>query len=284
MLILLAAMREAQAQPAPGTCAGPALYQNGLFKGCGDQLDLPATLFSLVGTGTRWTLNPNINVTMLGACIGAATSFCGTVDLTGKTVTVGTGGALAASGTGSVTANHVTALPMIQPLPPMASCVAGTASARWDASSATAPLPNCIVGTNTIQPSLDFDDTALEAVQQTWTLASDWVASTGVVVDFRWLGANTTNAVRWCAQVSCVADGATNDPTWNAAACVNDTAKGTTLQTNDATVTLSGTGLTNCAASTLLHLKIYRDAADAGDTFVGDARLLAVRVTSFRTF
>src|SRR5262252_359839 len=182
LLLLAVLVRAGQAQPAPGQCVGPQLYQNGVFQGCGDQLDLPATLFSLVGTGTRWTLNPNVNTTFLGACIGTAASLCGTIDMTGKTVTVGTGGSLAAAGTGSVTANHVTALPTVQQFP-VATCVAGTATTRWDQASATAPAPACITGTNTIQPALDFDDTTLEAAQQTGTLAADWVAGTGVVVD-----------------------------------------------------------------------------------------------------
>ena len=74
----------------------------------------------------------------------------------------------------------------------------------------------------------------------------------------------------------CVADAETDDPAFNTASTVTDTAKGTTLQTNDAAIT--GVTVTGCAAGELMHLKIQRDSAHASDTLAATARLVGIEL------
>ena len=71
-------------------------------------------------------------------------------------------------------------------------------------------------------------------------------------------------------------DAETDDPAFNTASTVTDTAKGTTNQTNDAAITT--VTVTGCAAGELMHLKILRDAAHASDTLAATARLIGVEL------
>jgi len=167
---------------------------------------------------------------------------------------------------------------------PAAACVNGTAAAAWDVPTSDAPVAACATGTNTLKGILNFDDgtgTGITApsIQSTFMLPAMWQSGTNVVVDLKWYAAATTNATRWCAQLVCVADAETDDPAFNTAVCVNDTAKGTTLQTNDVSLSLPST---TCSASELLHLKVYRDSDNAADTMTGNASLVGARVTLTR--
>ena len=93
----------------------------------------------------------------------------------------------------------------------------------------------------------------------------------------------STVPAAWAGAVAtiCVADAETDDPAFNTASTVTDAAKGTTNQTNDATVT--GITTTGCAAGELLHLKVFRDSAHASDTLAATARLIGVELTMRRT-
>jgi hypothetical protein len=158
---------------------------------------------------------------------------------------------------------------------PVATCQAGVASAVYGLPSSNAPLPVCdAANTNSVRAYLAFDDTTDEAFFDEWI----WpVGATAVDVVFRWKGANTTNAAGWCAQLVRIPDGATSDPALPAQAsgnCVSDTAKGTTLQENTATITAAT--CTSCVAGDRIAVRISRDANGGAvtDSFVGDALLL----------
>ena len=161
---------------------------------------------------------------------------------------------------------------------PAAGCNNATASTFWDLPTTNPGAAACITGTNTQKGVLDFDATTDESAQQHIMLPADWSGAIDVLI--KWLAAATSGDVIWAVQTICVADAETDDPAFNTASTVTDTAKGTTLQTNDAAIT--GVTATGCAAGELLHLKISRDADAGGDTMTGDARLIGVEVTMRR--
>jgi hypothetical protein len=92
----------------------------------------------------------------------------------------------------------------------------------------------------------------------------------------KWMTSATSGDVVWQLATICVADAETDDPAFNTASTVTDTAKGTTLQTNDAAITT--VTVTGCAAGELMHLKILRDAAHASDTLAATARLIGIEL------
>jgi hypothetical protein len=159
-----------------------------------------------------------------------------------------------------------------------AGCNNTTASSFWDLPTTNAPAPTCATGTNTQKATLDFDASTDESAQIHLMLPSDFSASGNLDAVIKWYAAATSGNVVWAIQTSCVADAETDDPGWNTASTVIDTAKGTTLQINDASITnITKTG---CAAGELMHIKLYRDADDGtNDTMTGDAKLIGVEIT-----
>jgi hypothetical protein len=110
------------------------------------------------------------------------------------------------------------------------------------------------------------------------TLPSDFSGT--VNADIKWMAAATTGDVIWNVSTICVADGEVDNPAFNTVSSVTDTAKGTTLQTNDATIT--GVTITGCAANEIMHLKISRDRTTSGDTIAGVVSFLGMRITMTR--
>lgn len=159
---------------------------------------------------------------------------------------------------------------------PAAACTNATAGLMWDTPTSNAGAAACITGTNTQKGVIDFDAGTDESIQATIMLESDWTTG-NLDVTFKWLAAATTGDVIWGIQTICVADAETDDPAFNTASTVTDTAKGTTNQTNDASIT--NVTKTGCAAGELMHIKIYRDADAGGDTMTGDARLIGAMLT-----
>ena len=158
-----------------------------------------------------------------------------------------------------------------------AGCNNTTATPLWDMPTANAPASACITGTNTQKAVLDFDAATDESIQMHVMLPSDFSASGNLDLAIKWLAAATSGSVVWGVQTSCVADAETDDPSWNTASTVTDAAKGTTLQTNDASI--SNVTKTGCAAGELLHLRFYRNASNGSDDMTGDARLIGVEIT-----
>lgn len=158
---------------------------------------------------------------------------------------------------------------------PGAGCNNTTAGSVWDLPTSNPAVPACVTGTNTQKGVLDFADgaNALSA-QLTYKLPSTWTGT--VDANIKWFSATTTGDVVWQLATICVADAETDDPAFNTASTVTDTAKGTTNQTNDAAITT--VTVTGCAAGELMHLKITRDPAHASDTHAATARLVGVEL------
>lgn len=156
-----------------------------------------------------------------------------------------------------------------------AGCNNATATSFYDLPTSNPAAPACITGTNTQKGVLDFDAATDESGQVSLALPSDW--SGNIDLKYKWLAAATSGSVVWGVQTSCVADAETDDPSWNTASTVTDAAKGTTLQTNDASMT--SITITGCAAGELLHLRFFRDADNGSDNMTGDARLIGAELT-----
>ena len=155
------------------------------------------------------------------------------------------------------------------------ACQNATATLMWDTPTTNPAVAACVTGTNTQKGVADFADAVSLSMQRTLALPSDWAGA--VDVKFKWLTTAITGDVVWQIATICVADAETDDPAFNTASTVTDTAKGTTLQTNDASII--GITMTGCAAGEAWHIKVLRDAAHASDTLAATARLLGVELT-----
>jgi len=159
----------------------------------------------------------------------------------------------------------------------VAGCQDTTAQLIWNVPTANAPAAVCDTGANTQKGYASFDATTDESFQMDWVLPTGFTGAIDVHVI--WKAAATSGAVGWCAQLIRAADSSTSDPAFPAQAagnCVSDTAKGTTLQENHATIT--GVTCTSCVARDHVYVRISRDA-DGGavtDSMTGDAHLMKV--------
>jgi hypothetical protein len=192
---------------------------------------------------------------------GTGISASDTVTFTNKTYD--------AEGTGNVLTIPFTAWM------PVAGCIGATAAPIWDLPSSTPAVAACTIGSAVIQGTLDFADSSSTFAQTTWMLPSGWTGA--IDVRGKWFTSVTSGDVVWQVATICVADAETNDPNFNTASTATDTAKGTTLQLNDFTIT--GLTTTGCAAGELMHIYVKRDAAHASDTLAGTARLIGIELT-----
>lgn len=156
----------------------------------------------------------------------------------------------------------------------VATCQNTTASANFDLPTSNAPTATCNTGSNTQKGYLAFNDTTEQSFQDHFILPSGFSSMT---VSFRWKAAATSGAVGWCVQFSRVPDGTTSDQAFSSqitANCISDTAKGTTLQENSATIT--GVTCSGCIAGDHVYVRISRDADGSAvtDDMTGDALLL----------
>lgn len=161
---------------------------------------------------------------------------------------------------------------------PAAGCQNTTATLFWDTPTSTPAVAACVTGTNTQKGVADFADSASLSMQTTLILPSDFTGA--IDAKFKWFTSATSGNVVWQIATICVADGETDDPAFNTASTVTDAAKGTTNQTNDASI--ASVTITGCAAGELLHIKVLRDAAHASDTLAATARLIGVELTGRR--
>lgn len=157
---------------------------------------------------------------------------------------------------------------------PAAGCNNATAGSVWDLPTSNPAVAACVTGTNTQKGVLDFADGSNLSAQLTYLLPSTWTGT--IDAKMKWFSATTSGDVVWQLSTVCVADAETDDPSFNTASTVTDTTKGTTNQTNDASIT--NVTATGCAAGELLHLKIQRDSGHASDTMAGTARLVGVEL------
>lgn len=163
---------------------------------------------------------------------------------------------------------------------PFAACQNATASLIWDSPTSNAPPAACVTGTNTQKGVADFDATTDESLQMTYMLPSTFTGA----IDAKIVGlaAATSGAVGLCVQLVSTADAETDDPAFpaqGAGNCSSDTAKGTTLQLN--TATIIGVTATGVAAGELLHIRFSRDADGSAvtDDMTGDWRGVGLELT-----
>lgn len=154
---------------------------------------------------------------------------------------------------------------------PAAACDNATAAPLWDLPTSSPAVPACVTGTNTQKGVLDFANGSNLSAQLTEMYPGAFD------VRIKWVTSATSGSVVWQVSTICVADAETDDPAFNTASTVTDAAKGTTLQTNDASIT--GVTATGCAAGELMHLKIQRDSGHASDDLAATARLIGVEIT-----
>lgn len=272
-----------------GNTSGDVTISPSAVAGTATALTLPATTGTValvsgaLGTPTSVTLTSGtglpISTGLTGAGTGVLTALGvnnnaaggyspidGTATLTNKTIDVaGTGNAITIEQ---------------RKYFPAAGCINVTAGSVWNLPATNPAVAACKTGTNTNMGVLNFNDTTDQSGQIEYLLPTTWVGA----IDARvfWLAAATSGATGWCVQLISTADAETDDaayPAQGAGNCVSDTAKGTTLQMNSATIT--GVTATGVAAGELLHIKISRDA-DGGavtDSMTGDASLIGVELT-----
>lgn len=160
-------------------------------------------------------------------------------------------------------------------------CQNTTAFLNWDTPTSNPAVAACVTGTNTQKGVADFADGANTlSMQRTLMLPSDWTSTIDVTLKWFTSATSATNVV-WQVATSCVADAETDDPSWNTASTVTDATKGTTNQTNDASIT--SLTVTGCAAGELMHLKVLRDPTHASDDLAATARLIGVMLKLRRT-
>jgi hypothetical protein len=160
---------------------------------------------------------------------------------------------------------------------PAARCDNATAtSPAWSFPTSNPGVPACVTGSNTQFGTMDFADGANTLSAQTHVmLPGDWTGTVGVKL--KWFTSATTNAVVWQVATDCVADAETSDPAFNTASTVTDTAKGTTLQQNDAAI--ASLTVTGCAAGELMYLRVFRDPTNGSDTLAATAKLVGIELT-----
>jgi hypothetical protein len=130
--------------------------------------------------------------------------------------------------------------------------------------------------------SLDFDPTTQEFAHATIPMPSDWDGGT-VTAEFWWTATGTsTNSVVWALEGRSYGDSETIDQAYGTAQQVSDAHTATALQAQKSSatpaITLGGTP----AAGELVHFRVKRVPADAGDTLAVDAMLLAVVINYTR--
>jgi hypothetical protein len=159
-----------------------------------------------------------------------------------------------------------------------ARCQNTVAGAGFSTPSTGAPVPACVTGSNVLAAVLQFEDTATETVQDHFRYPA---SITAVALTIKWRTSVTSGNVVWQLATACVADAETVDPSWNTAQTVTDAAKGTTLQTNDATI--SSVTTTGCAAGEEMFFRFFRDPAHASDTLGATAELISLAFEITRT-
>ncbi len=161
-------------------------------------------------------------------------------------------------------------------------CQAGTAGHIWNTPAANAPAAACDANnTNTIKGYASFDATTDETIYASMFLPPGYVAGS-LGVTFIWKAAATSGAVGLCMRAVRVPDGAVSDaalPAQGAGNCVSDTAKGTTLQENHASI--AAVTCTSCVANDEVIIAFERDANGSAvtDDMAGDAHVIKAIVS-----
>lgn len=236
-----------------------------------------------ISAGVGFTITPNATT---GVEVGAVDTTT-TPQFTSGTATVSgnctVGQMYIETDTGIVshcTATNVWATAIVHTIASVAAkCQNGAAAASTNLGVALAPTPTCVTGANTLFATLTWPDADGEYyIQDSFMLPTGWTGA----IDFRlkWKTPATAGDIVWQLATACVADGETGDPAWNAAQAIVDTAKGTTLQFNDAAQ--AGVTTTGCAAGETFFWKLFRQRTHASDTLADVADLISYEWTYWR--
>lgn len=161
-------------------------------------------------------------------------------------------------------------------------CQAGVAGHIWNTPAANAPAAACDANnTNTIKGYASFDASTDETIYASMFLPPGYVAGS-LGVTFVWKSAATSGAAGLCMRAVRVPDGAVSDaalPAQGAGNCVSDTAKGTTLQENHASI--AAVTCTSCLANDEVKIAFERDANGGAvtDDMAGDAHVIRAIVS-----
>ena len=179
-----------------------------------------------------------------------------------------------AEGTGNVISEPIRVMLMA------AGSAAGTAAAAFNTPSSNAPAAVDKTAGGFLIATLDFDKATDESVQWVtkWPVGGD---ESNADLVLTWFGVPTVNEVTFAARSACLAAGeAISDLAWNATKIIVDTAAGTTLDWN--TATIDNLALTNCADSEHLWIEFLRDAdaseVGADDDFDADASVVSAEI------
>jgi hypothetical protein len=155
-------------------------------------------------------------------------------------------------------------------------CQGSTASLGLSALASLAPTATCVTGTNVTRGWATFPDSDGNfEVQGELKLPSDFTGA--VDISGVWRTAATSGDIKIYVTVACPADAEVFNDTWVAAGNVVETAKGTTLQHNDWSIT--GLTTTGCAAGETLNWRVYRQRTDAADSLSGTFDLGPITLT-----
>lgn len=142
---------------------------------------------------------------------------------------------------------------------------------------ATSPAATCnTFDTDNKHGTLDFDADTDETIDGHFDLPPNWTGDIDLAI--KWLAVATSGDVEWDVRFQCVDDGEVAPTAWQATSTVVDTAQGTTLFFNNASILAIDT--TGCAGGNTLFFEFWRDADDVtNDTMTGDGKLLSLRFT-----
>lgn len=174
---------------------------------------------------------------------------------------------------------------------PAGGCRGTTAVSNWDLPATTPAVAACLTGTNIQKGVLDFVDTAGgTSAQFTMTLPAEWTTNQLPDVALTWMTTAITGNVKWTVQFVCtdVAATATDDPAFPASGAGFNTATtvvaGTASRLQTSAIT-AATLPSSCVTGTreLLHIRVFRDGADAADTSSATVRLVALDLIFYQT-
>ena len=124
--------------------------------------------------------------------------------------------------------------------------------------------------------ALEFSAATPQRAQFALAMPKGWDAG-DLTVSLLWTAESGTGAVRWAVQAAALADDEALDAAFSAAVPVEDTL----LAADDLHETAESAAVApagNRAAAGLVQLRIFRDAAHAGDTLAAPAQLLGARM------
>lgn len=253
----------------------------------------PTLTTPVLGVATATSINGLTITTSTGtltiangktATINNSITFAGT-DATTMTFPSTTGSVLTADSTATVTNKTIdvsatgnTFTSTHKPWIAAAGCQNTTAFSNWDLPTTTPAVAACVTGTNTQKGYLDFADTSGGfSAQYTLQLPDDFTGT--IDADIQWLTTATSGNVKWSLSVSCTNTDATqtDDQAFETASTVTTAAPGIASRVQTSSITSQT--ITNCGPNDIMHIKLFRDGADAADTITATARFYGLRLT-----